>query len=208
MRAPLLLVSFGALVLLLQRSANDSPSDDARAYEYPTVSDDFSAVVSETWNRIMGTPASQMTISPEFRAVLAAREALRLDRYELGDGGWTIGRGHFTPYSSPPPPLRITREEAEALFDRDLEERAMRWVRAYVTAPLTQSQFDALTSMAFNLSPRSFRTIADAVNRGDDPEAAAMRFIRAGTNLERGLRNRREEELAWYRREGIADNMG
>jgi lysozyme len=72
-------------------------------------------------------------------------------------------------------------------------------VRAYVTAELTQPQFDALVSMAYNLSPRSFRTIADAVNRGDDPEAAALRFVRAGTNLERGLRNRRAAELAMFR---------
>ena len=53
--------------------------------------------------------------------------------------------------------------------------------------------------IAFNLKPSSFKTVADAVNRGEDPEAAALQFIRAGSNLERGLRNRRAREIALYR---------
>lgn len=178
-------------------------------FEPPSFIDDFTGAVAETANRIMGTAASSMTVSPEMREKLKLRERLMLQRYELGDGGWTIGYGHFTKYSDPPPPLNITREEAEAIFDDDIEERAMRWVRAYVTAPLTQSQFDALTSMAFNMSPGAFKTIADVVNRGEDPTERAMHYTRPDLpNLHRGLVNRRNEELAWYAREGIAENMG
>ena len=98
------------------------------------------------------------------------------------------------------PPLEvITADQAEAIFADDVERRGAHWVRSYVTVPLEQYQFDALTHMSFNLKPSSFKTVADAVNAGDDPEAAALNYIRAGTNLEQGLRNRRAREVALFR---------
>lgn len=165
----------------------------------PSWADDTMATVNATWNLITGTPASSMRTSPEGLAALRKRERLMLTRYELGDGGWTIGYGHFTPYGDTPPPQRITEAEAEQIFAVDVAERGERWVKAYVTAPLQQHEFDALVSMAFNLSPKSFRNIAEAVNRGEDPEAQALRYVRAGSNLEAGLRNRRAHELAMFR---------
>jgi lysozyme len=131
--------------------------------------------------------------------MLKRGEALRLTRYRLGDGGWTIGYGRYYPDGGPLPPESISRDTAEAWFADDVEQRGARWVRAYVSVPLLQHQFDALTHIAFNLSPKSFKTIADAVNAGQDPEAAALRFVRAGTNLEAGLRNRRAREIALWR---------
>ena len=168
----------------------------------PDWTDNAMASVNETLNAFRGTPASEMQSSPDGLAHLRQREALRLTRYRLGDGGWTIGYGRYYPDGGEVPPESIDLATAEAWFVQDVAERGERWVKAYVTAPLTQNQFDALVSMAFNLSPKSFRNIADAVNRGEDPEAQAMRYIRAGTNLERGLRNRRATELAMYR-EGV-----
>lgn len=138
------------------------------------------------------------------RSSFALREMLKksegrclLERTNLGDGGWTIGWGRFEKSMSALPPS-ITREQAQQMFDYDVDRRAERWVRAYVTVPLTQEQFDALTSMAYNLSPPSFRKIAEAVNRGESPDAAAMQYVRAGSIFERGLRNRRSRELALY----------
>ena len=115
------------------------------------------------------------------------------------DGGFTNGYGHYWPYGGAVPPETITTEQADVQFAQDLEQRAARWVRAYVSAPLTQNQFDALVSMAFNLKPSSFKTIANAVNDGQDPEDAALEYVRAGTSLEAGLRNRRAREIALYR---------
>ena len=120
-----------------------------------------------------------------------------LVRRDLGDGGYTIGYGRFETDSARLPE-RITAEQAEAMLLEDIEARGARWVRAYITVALDQQQFDALTSMAYNLSPQSFRTIAAAVNRGESPDAAAMRYILPGTRFERGLRNRRSAELAMY----------
>lgn len=172
------------------------------APDAPPVSDwldEVAAAVAETKNAIMPTPASTMTTSAEGLAHLQAREGLRLVRYRLGDGGYTIGFGRYFPDGGPIPPDTIDRATAEAWFVQDVAQKGERWVRAYVTVPLLQHEFDALVSMAFNLRPASFKTIADAVNRGEDPEAAAMVFTRPGTNLERGLVNRRVAELAIFR---------
>ncbi|MEK8027240.1 lysozyme [Pseudaquabacterium rugosum] len=145
------------------------------------------------------SPVDDLTTSPEGLELIAGFEGLRLTPYRLGDGGWTLGRGRYFPDSGPPPPARIDLATADQWFAEDVADKGERWVRAYVTTLVTQAQFDALVSLAFNLSPRSFRTIAAEVNAGRDPEAAALRYVRAGTNLERGLRRRRAAELAMYR---------
>lgn len=161
--------------------------------------DEAEALVYEARNALLPSPVATMQPSQDLLAMLREGEALRLQRYRLGDGGWTIGYGRYYPDSGAPPPERITLATAEAWFAVDVEQRGARWVRAYVRAPLLQHQFDALVHMAFNLKPSSFKTIADAVNDGNDPEAAALVFIRPGSNLEHGLRNRRAREVALYR---------
>jgi lysozyme len=137
--------------------------------------------------------------SARLREWLKAKERLTLNRYELGDGGVTIGYGHYEPYSRANLiPESITIDEAERLFDEDIESRAARWVRLYVRIPVTQNEFDALTSLAFNLSPGSFKRIADALNEGRDWKAIALEYTRPGTNLEKGLLARREKEFAMF----------
>lgn len=142
---------------------------------------------------------SSMSTSSAGLQLLRAFEKCSLTRYRLGDGGWTIGWGRYYPDGSNLPPERIDQATADLWFLQDVQDRGERWVKAYVSVELTQAQFDALVSMAYNLSPASFRNIADAVNAGDDPESQALRYVRAGTNLEVGLRRRRAAELELYR---------
>jgi GH24 family phage-related lysozyme (muramidase) len=142
---------------------------------------------------------AMMVPSEELAAWLRAKEKFVGKRYELGDGGVTIGYGWFEPYSRAHlMPQTITEPEARVKFAEHIETRGAHWVRLYVSTPLTQNEFDALVSMAFNLSPQSFRQIADALNSGGDWQAVAMRFTRPGTNLERGLINRRNAEVAIF----------
>jgi lysozyme len=136
--------------------------------------------------------------SAQLLDMLKQSEGLSLVRYELGDGGYTIGYGRYFPMHRPPP-VRISQETADNWFFEDVETKGAANVRQYVNVPLLQQQFDALVHMAFNLSPRSFRQIAGAVNRGEDPESYALRFVLVGSDLERGLRNRRAKEMALYR---------
>lgn len=143
--------------------------------------------------------AANFDPSNELETMLKRGEGLRLTPYQLGDGGWTLGYGRFFPFAGGPPPASISQSTADEWFSQDLEERGAKWVRMYVTTPINQFQFDALCSLAYNLKPSSFKTIADAVNAGRDPEPEMLNFIREGTNLERGLRIRRAREIALYR---------
>lgn len=195
-RPPVLALALGGLLLALGFVAYRRAVRQAAVGVTPA--EDVEALVSEARNVITGSPVADMQPSDQVRDMLKASEQLRLKRYRLGDGGWTQGWGRFFPDLGPEPPELIDRATADRWFDEDLEARAARWVRAYVRVPLLQHQFDALVHMAYNLSPRSFKTIAEAVNAGEGPEAAALQFVRAGSNLEAGLRNRREREFALF----------
>lgn len=187
-----MLLASSYAVQRLVDGASDAPPQE------PDWTDEVDAALSTARNLIMPTPAADMQPSDQLVHMLKQGEALRLVRYRLGDGGWTIGYGRYFADGSAEPPERISADQAEAWFAEDIEARAARWVRAYVTVPLLQHEFDALVHMAFNLKPSSFKTIANAVNAGESPEAAGLRYIRAGTKLERGLRLRRGREVALY----------
>ena len=133
--------------------------------------------------------------------MLRGIERLALVPYRLpGEKGETIGYGRFYPDSGPVrAPRSITPGMAELMFAEDVEQRAAKWVRLYVTRALTQYQFDALVHMAYNLSPGAFKTIAEAVNRGEDPEAQAMRYLGTDPKVRQGVINRRNAELNLFR---------
>ena len=187
------------LLFVVMRARADSPAD------YVNPDDDYIPPVDNGGDmptaddsRFTLTDASNLATSDDLDAMLQKGERLVLTPYQLGDGGWTVGYGHYSPNSAGMPAPLSSKDDAIALFNQDIEERAAVWVRKYVTVPINQFQFDALASMAFNLKPSSFKTIADAVNAGDDPDNAALQFVRAGTNLENGLRARRARELDLY----------
>jgi lysozyme len=202
-RTALIAIAAAAVVAawLLTRNTDtidDSTVDDDAPDQSPDWQDEIAATMFRARSTLIGSPVASLMPSQALIAHLHEFEQLRLTRYRLGDGGWTIGWGRYFPDGGEEPPERITRETADQWFSVDVDERGARWVRAYVTRPLQQHEFDALVSMAYNLTPKSFRTIAEAVNHFEDPAAAALRFVRAGTNLERGLRRRRAAELAMF----------
>ena len=78
-----------------------------------------------------------------------------------------------------------------------------KWVKLYVTVPVSQEQFDALVSIAFNMSPRSFKKFADQVNAGNGIDAIADQSVTwVPANLQNGIRNRRYDEKRLFN-EGI-----
>jgi lysozyme len=105
--------------------------------------------------------------------------------------------GHWGPFGTLPD--SITQAQAQALFDQDVQQRAANWVRLYVTAPITQNQFDALCSIAYNMSPKSFKHFADAVNAGQGIDGVAQASVAwVAPNLQNGISNRREAEVALF----------
>jgi lysozyme len=112
----------------------------------------------------------------------------------------TIGWGHkLTGNESFP--NGISPDDAEQLFDRDLK-RFKDAVNDSVKVPLTQSQFDALTSLAFNIGDDAFKrsTLLRLLNQGDYTNAgnAFMDWTRVKNDHPQGQINRRTAEQAMF----------
>ena len=139
-----------------------------------------------------------MKTSQNMIDMLKRRESLSLVPYNLGDGGWTIGYGHFERLRSSLPDS-ITKGQAETMFSQDVTDRGEKWVKLYVKVPLTQNQFDALVSIAFNMSPQSFKKFANAVNAGEGIGGIAEQSVSwVSAKFTNGIRNRRNAEVAVF----------
>jgi lysozyme len=195
---PILFVSFFVIFYWGKSNVEQFDPDLNNSSIMNTITDKIEDTMADVRVAAQGSPVADMVISDAMIERFKVRERLKLNRYELGDGGWTIGYGHFTKYDQPAPPLAISEYQADLWFREDLEERCQKWVRKYVTIPLTQNQYDALCSLSFNLSPKALKRICDEVNAGRSPEPVMFQYVRQGTNLERGLRIRRTEEFAIF----------
>jgi len=188
----------GVAVYYLWQTAQQVQADTGENYGVTdTLGDTVDQVTNTISNAIDPTPASQMDISPQGALFIRNREQCRLTKYVLGDGGETIGWGHWGPYGTLPD--SITQDQADAMFDTDVESRAAKWVRLYVTAPITQNQFDALCSIAYNMSPKSFKLFANAVNAGTGIDGIAQASVGwVASKLQNGIQNRRNQEMALF----------
>lgn len=120
---------------------------------------------------------------------------------------WTIGRGHTG--SDVFEGLVWSQELSDRVFAKDLG-RFERDVASLVKVPVTQNQFDALVSFAYNCGsdidddtkPEGLgdSTLLRKLNAGDFAGAVAQfdLWISKGTTAEKGLRRRREAERAHF----------
>ncbi|MEN6534626.1 MAG: lysozyme [Bryobacteraceae bacterium] len=122
-------------------------------------------------------------------------EGLKLDAYNCPAGVLTIGYGHTG--TDVVCGMKITAEEADRLLRNDLRHFEKR-VQQLVTVPLTQGQFDALVSFAFNVGLGALErsTLLRKLN-AEDYRGAAEEFGRwtkaAGKELPGLVRRRRAE---------------
>ncbi len=88
---------------------------------------------------------------------LIGRESRRLKAYLDSVGIWTIGIGHTAAAGAPIPyrGLIISREECDAIFARDLVQYEDA-VRRAIKIDLADHQFDALSSICFNIGVGGF----------------------------------------------------
>ncbi|MFM0364220.1 lysozyme [Paraburkholderia sediminicola] len=192
------LIAGVSVYLLYQQAATVAAQTGESDY---TAVDAASTLVDEMTsgiaNAVAPTTASQMDISAQGELFIRSRESCRLTKYVLGDGGETIGWGHYGAFGTLP--ATITQAQADAMFATDVQQRAAKWVRLYVTVDLTQEQFDALCSIAYNMSPRSFKKFADSVNAGNGIDGIAGQSVSwVAANLQHGIQNRRNEEMALF----------
>lgn len=129
-------------------------------------------------------------------------EGCRLQAYKCPAGVWTIGYGHTKDVRQG---MQITEDEAERLLVSDLQLFGGD-VRKLVKVPISQNQFDALVSFAFNVgSDIDSDTIADGLGdstllkkfNAGDVDGAAKEFLKwnkAGGKVLAGLTKRRQAE--------------
>lgn len=149
------------------------------------------------------------TISPECVELVKRFEGLHklkddgmVHAYRCVAGRWTCGFGATRGVRSG---VKWTKEYCEQRLLEDLEEHAA-VVRQSVNVPLSQSQYDALTSFVFNLGGGNFRssTLLKKLNKGlyDEVPEQIMRWNKARVDGKltplRGLTRRRAAEAAIF----------
>ncbi|MEG6079896.1 lysozyme [Enterobacter kobei] len=130
-------------------------------------------------------------------------EGCKLTAYQDSVGVWTIGYGWTQPVDGKPirAGMTIKQETAERLLKTGLVSYESD-VSRLVKVGLTQGQFDALVSFAYNLGSRSLSTstLLRKLNAGDYAGAADefLRWNKAGGKVLNGLTRRREAERALF----------
>lgn len=143
----------------------------------------------------------QMRISFAGIELIKQFEGFRSQVYDANppNKDWTIGYGHKLK-SGESFPRGVTQAEARALLIKDVgfaEDR----VNRNITRSLTQSQFDSLVSLAYNLTTRSWLAAAARINAGETGESVFNRYVFAAGKKLRGLVSRRAAEVALYYRD-------
>lgn len=126
-------------------------------------------------------------------------EGDKLKAYQDIVGIWTIGTGHTGSVDGKPivNGMTITQAKSDALFLEDIAW-AVQAINRRVIVRLTQSQFDALVSLIFNIGETQFKnsTLLRKLNSGDYLGASEQFLVwkNAGGRFSQGLFNRRKAE--------------
>lgn len=108
----------------------------------------------------------------------------------------TIGFGHAD--NRIPMSAKISVSDALGLLERDTRQ-AQAAVKRCITAPLNQNEFDAFTSLAFNIGPSAFcnSTLVKKANAQDYAGACneLKRWVYFKGKKLAGLEKRREQEF-------------
>lgn len=139
-----------------------------------------------------------MTLSGIGFSLIEHLEGVNLKAYVSPAGVWTIGYGHTTDVLAG---NEITEEEAKRLLRIDVSE-AESVVNGYVMAPISQCQFDALSSFVFNVGSSNFRksTLLKRLNYREYSLAAEefLRWIHLNGKIHPGLVLRRLAEKKMF----------
>ena len=139
-----------------------------------------------------------MHISEKGLAMIRQAEGLRLSAYKCPAGIPTIGYGHTAGVKMG---QVIDKAEAESLLLGDVASFELA-VLGMVKVPLTQGQFDALVSFAYNLGPANLEssTLMRLLNAGLYADAANQfcRWNKAAGKVLPGLTARRTAEKSLF----------
>ena len=122
--------------------------------------------------------------------------------YTCPAGYDTVGYGHLVRLAERRQfEQGVTEQQAEDLLRQDVKT-AEQAVLRLIHVPLTDGQFDALTSFTFNLGSGALQssTLRRVINREQHDQAPAqlLRWVYAGGRKLKGLLRRREAEACLY----------
>jgi GH24 family phage-related lysozyme (muramidase) len=202
---------------LINGTANVTATDGT-----PVTSGDGTPVTTEkealaaTESSINVRSVREFSPSEEIIEKLKKSERFVAKPYKDTEGIWTIGYGNTylangEPVTENTPAL--SAEQAEALMRLKLETEFVPSVKRNVRVPVTQSMFDSMVHMAYNVGIGGFSTFTrtSGLNSGSYEQAAEFMLtfrINLGSSGERGLRNRRRFESNWFLREGVPQKDG
>ena len=142
----------------------------------------------------MRTDPKELSTSYKGVELIKRFEGLRLNAYQDSVGVWTIGYGHTKTAKAG---QRITDDEAHGLLIQDVIDHESH-IKRLVKVPLSQQEFDALSSWVFNLGGGALAssTLLRKLNAGDYVGAANEfpRWNKAGGKELAGLTTRRNAE--------------
>ncbi|EPA9115170.1 lysozyme [Serratia marcescens] len=144
-----------------------------------------------------------MNISKDGIELIKRFEGLRLKAYQDSVGVWTIGYGWTQAVDGKKiaPGMRIDQATADRLLKCGVVQYEQ-GVNQLVKVRITQGQFDALVSFAYNLGLRalSTSTLLQKLNDGDKQGAADQfgRWVNAGGKRLDGLVARRAAEREMF----------
>lgn len=139
-----------------------------------------------------------MKVSPNGIQFIKNLEGVSNKAYQDTKGLWTIGVGHLIKPNEQHLRIKIlTPNEIDSLLKTDL----MRFedaVNDSITVPLTQNQFDALVSIAFNIGDSAFKksSFVKRINAGE-PMDSVLRAIALWKNPF-AIIGRRAKEMRLY----------
>ncbi|QHH95230.1 lysozyme [Acinetobacter proteolyticus] len=145
----------------------------------------------------------EMSISAHGINLITSFEDLKLNAYDDGTGIWTIGFG-TTVYPNKARVKkgeRCTLEQAKYFFQYDLR-RFEKTVNEAVRVPISQNQFDALVSLAYNIGSNAFKnsTLLKYLNALAFQDAADQFLVwnKGGGKVLKGLIHRRQVERSLF----------
>ena len=120
-------------------------------------------------------------------------EGCRLAAYQCAAGVWTIGYGHTAGVHKG---MAITQAQAEEYLKQDVakfEQYVNNATYVPITAALTQNQFDALVSFAYNCGAGNVKKLCKGRSAAQIA-TAMLQYCKANGKVLAGLKRRREAE--------------
>ena len=151
-----------------------------------------------------------MSISKKCVELIKSHEQLILKAYKIGDGKITVGYGHAESIAKSTFKVGqvISEELANELLISDLKvaesgiiRMFKQWKEEGIDIKITQGQFDALVSMAFNIGVRGLRNteFIDVLKIGNiDKAAELIKNTKINDIKFKGLRDRRMTEYNMF----------